>query len=600
MDSSEIRSRFLKFFENRGHKIVPSASLVPENDPSVLFNTAGMQPLVPYLLGQDHPMGKRIADIQKCVRTGDLEDIGDNRHFSFFEMMGNWSLGDYFKDEAIKWSYEFLTSKEEGLGLDKNRLYFTIFEGNADAPYDEESKKIWMSLGIPENRIYALPAEDNWWSPGDNGPCGPCSEMFYDMSGNVGDLSREEFLQAVKDERVIEIWNDVFMEYEKKNGKVIGKLKQKNVDTGAGLERITAVMQGKQTAYETDLFQEFFIKMEEIFPSSKIETPVDEIKELKNLKIKTRRIIADHIRASVMMINEKVLPGNKGRGYILRRLIRRTLVSSRIFTTSLDRNRLAELSGVIVDKYKNVYSELGVNKQNIFEVLQQECSDFNETLIHGLKEFEKGTDPFVLATTYGFPIELTQELAKEKGKTIDLEDFHKKMAEHQKLSQTASAGMFKGGLANHNEKTVRLHTAHHLLLAGLQAVVGKEVKQRGSNITEERLRIDFLCDHKLTDEEKQKVEAWVNDKISQGLPVTRTEMPLAEAQRLGAEMEFGAKYPDMVSVYFIGGNGNVENAISKEFCGGPHVQNTKELGQFKILKEEAVSAGVRRIKAVLS
>ncbi|MBP6060874.1 MAG: alanine--tRNA ligase [Candidatus Pacebacteria bacterium] len=582
MDSSEIRSRFLKFFENRGHAVIPSASLVPENDPSVLFNTAGMQPLVPYLLGQDHPMGKRIVDVQKCVRTGDLEDIGDMRHLSFFEMMGNWSLGDYFKDEAIKWSYEFLTSKEEGLGLDKNRLYFTIFEGNADAPYDEESKKIWMSLGIPENRIYALPAEDNWWSPGDNGPCGPCSEMFYDMSGNVGDLSPEEFLKAVKDERVIEIWNDVFMEYEKKDGKVIGKLKQKNVDTGAGLERITAVMQGKQTAYDTDLFEDVFILIK---------------KSSKKYNDVSARIVADHMRASTFLISAGVAPSKKDQGYVLRRLLRRAIRHSDML--EMEEGTLLSIVDLVVKKYGSTYEEIVNKKRNVLELIAEEETQFRKTLKDGIKEFEKGVDPFVLATTYGFPIELTQELAKEKGQTIDLEDFHKKMAEHQKLSQTASAGMFKGGLANHNEKTVRLHTAHHLLLAGLQEIVSKEVKQRGSNITEERLRIDFLCDHKLTDEEKQKVEAWVNDKISQGLPVTRTEMPLAEAESLGAEMEFGAKYPDMVSVYFIGGNGNVENAISKEFCGGPHVQNTKELGQFKILKEEAVSQGVRRIKAIL-
>ncbi len=574
MDSSEIRSRFLKFFENRGHAVIPSASLVPENDPSVLFNTAGMQPLVPYLLGQDHPMGKRIVDVQKCVRTGDLEDIGDMRHLSFFEMMGNWSLGDYFKEDAIKWSFEFLTSKEEGLGLDPNRLYVTVFEGDDNAPKDTESAEVWKKLGIPENRIYFLGADDNWWSAGENGPCGPDSEMFYDMVGSMGDLSKEDFLAAVKREDVVEIWNDVFMEYEKKDGKVIGKLKARNVDTGAGLERTSTVMQGKRTVYDTDLFAGIM----SVIPQT--------------LNEKKRRIIADHMRASVFMIAEGVIPSGKERGYVLRRLLRRAAVYTK--ESNIDPITVA---GKVIEKFAPVYSNL--NKEVIFPVISLEFEQFEKTLTQGLKEFEKNTDPFVLATTYGFPIELTQELAKEKGQTVDLEDFHKKMAEHQKLSQTASAGMFKGGLANHNEKTVRLHTAHHLLLAGLQAVVGKEVKQRGSNITEERLRIDFLCDHKLTDEEKQKVEAWVDDKISQGLPVTRTEMPLAEAQRLGAEMEFGAKYPDMVSVYYIGGNGNVENAISKEFCGGPHVQNTKELGQFKILKEEAVSAGVRRIKAVL-
>ncbi len=579
MQSAEIRSRFLKFFENRGHKIIPSASLVPENDPSVLFNTAGMQPLVPYLLGQEHPMGKRIVNVQKCVRTGDLEDIGDNRHFSFFEMMGNWSLGDYFKDEAITWSYKFLTSKDEGLGLDPKRLYFTVFAGDENAPKDTESVELWKKQSVPENRIYFLGAEDNWWSPGDNGPCGPCSEMFYDMSGDVGDLSPDEFLQAVKDERVIEIWNDVFMEYEKKDGKVIGKLTQKNVDTGAGLERITAVMQGKQTAYDTDLFADI----------ASVLIPVGQ-------DIRKTRIIADHIRTSIFLIGDGVLPGNKDQGYVLRRLLRRA-----IFCFSDHRMKDEEVStlvDVVIVKYGDVYPNIKDQSQYIKKVIIEESNKFNQTILQGLKEFEKGVDPFILATTYGFPVELTIELAKEKGESIDLEDFNKKMSEHQKLSQTSSAGMFKGGLANHNEKTIRLHTAHHLLLAGLQAVIGPQVKQRGSNITEERLRIDFVCDHKLSDEEKAKVEAWVNDKISEGLNVIRREMPLSEAEKIGAEMEFGAKYPEIVSIYFIEDKNG--NPVSKEFCGGPHVESTTELGAFKIQKEEAVSAGVRRIKAVLS
>lgn len=579
MQSHEVRSRFLKFFEARGHKIIPSASLVPENDPSVLFNTAGMQPLVPYLLGQEHPMGNRIVDVQKCVRTVDLDDIGDNRHFSFFEMMGNWSLGDYFKEDAIKWSYEFLTSKDEGLGLDPQRLYITIFEGDENAPKDMESFDIWKSVGIPENRIYFLGADDNWWSPGDNGPCGPCSEMFYDMTGDVGDLSHEEFLKAVKAERVIEIWNDVFMEYEKQAGKVVGKLKQKNVDTGAGLERMTAVMQGKQTAYDTDIFEELISK-------------IQELSEVRNEKLE--RIIADHIRTAVFMISDGVVPASSERGYILRRLLRRAIRCGHDLSMRTDYRALFE---VVEKKYGNLYPNISVNKEKIISELEKESDKFMKTLAVGLKEFGKGIDPFVLATTYGFPIELTIEEAKSRGIEIDLEDFHKKMAEHQKLSQTSSAGMFKGGLANHNEKTIRLHTAHHLLLAGLQAVVDKNIKQRGSNITEERLRMDFICDHKLTDEEKSKVEMWVNDKITQSLDVVRREMPLAEAEKLGAEMEFGAKYPDVVSVYFIEDKDG--NPISKEFCGGPHVKNTAELGLFKIQKEEAVAAGIRRIKAVL-
>ena len=580
MTSQEIRERFIAFFKKQGHAVLPSASLVPENDPSVLFNTAGMQPLVPYLLGQKHPLGARLANIQKCVRTGDLDDIGDNRHFSFFEMMGNWSLGDYFKEDAIKWSYEFLTSHEEGLGLEVNRLYVTIFEGDENAPYDEESRKIWMSLGVPEHRIYALPADDNWWSPGDNGPCGPCSEMFYDMEGEIGDLSKDEFIDAVKKERIIEIWNDVFMEYEKKDGKVVGKLVQKNVDTGAGLERITAVMQGKKTAYETDIF-----------------APVIQMIKTHSLKYDERnaRIIADHIRASVFLIGDGVIPGNKDQGYVLRRLIRRASVHARAL--DLPKEFIVDhIANYYSENYKQIYQEVG--ESHVEETIRTECRKFESTLEHGLKEFKKGVDAFTLATTYGFPIELTLELAKENGIEIDINEFNTKMAEHQKLSQTASAGMFKGGLANHNEKTIRLHTAHHLLLSALQEVLGKDVKQRGSNITEERLRMDFVFDRKMTDEEKKKVEDMVNNYISRELNVVRREMPLHEAEQLGAEMEFGAKYPEMVSVYFIEDKDG--NSVSKEFCGGPHVANTKELGHFTIQKEEASSSGVRRIKAVLS
>ncbi|MFA7315861.1 MAG: alanine--tRNA ligase, partial [Candidatus Paceibacterota bacterium] len=611
----EIRRRFLAFFEKRGHKIIPSASLVPENDPSVLFNTAGMQPLVPYLLGQAHPMGSRIADIQKCVRTGDLDDIGDNRHFSFFEMMGNWSLGDYFKHEAIGWSYEFLTSKEEGLGLDSSRLYVTIFEGDENAPFDEESKQIWMNLGVPEHRIYALPADDNWWSPGDNGPCGPCSEMFYDMTEvGIGNLSKEAFLEAVKKEDVIEIWNDVFMEYEKKDGKVIGKLAQRNVDTGAGLERMTAVMQGKKTAYETDLF-------EEVIDFLKLKTSNENTEKERYI-----RIIADHIRTSLFLIADGVIPSNKDRGYILRRLIRRA--GTRAQQLGLTTSDLVKISFMFGEQYgQESYPEVSNSNNN--EILRLELSNFNTKLVEGLKKIDKlieekekieyadhsqhrtdfgsksddfsnlisGLEAFDLFQTHGFPPELLGEILAEKGMGYHKKEFEKAFKEHQEKSRTASAGMFKGGLANHNEKTIKLHTAHHLLLAGLQAIVNPEIKQRGSNITEERLRIDFVCDHKLTDEEKKKVEDWVNDKITQKLIVARREMPREEAEKIGAQMEFGAKYPDMVSVYVIEDENG--NAISKEFCGGPHVSNTSELGHFKIQKEEAVAQGIRRVKAVL-
>lgn len=578
LSSAEIRLRFLKFFEDRGHKIIPSASLVPENDPSVLFNIAGMQPLMPYLLGEKHPSGKRLVNIQKCIRTVDLEEVGDNTHLTFFEMMGNWSLGDYFKEDAIKWSYEFLISKEEGLGLETNRLYITVFGGSEAVPRDAESVKIWKSLGIPEHRIYFKSSKSNWWSAGSNSPAGPSTEMFYDLTGMLGDMNQEQFESAEDAQKVVEIWNDVFMAYKQEEGKVVGELPNKNVDTGAGLERVTTVVQGKQSIYETDIF-----------------LPVMEIikKNSVNYDEKTARIIADHLRSSAFLISDGVIPGNKDQGYVLRRLIRRAVFKMK----SLMPNSLVgvEIINYFIDVYSGTYEQLqNVDIQGIFK---KEEEKFLNTLQSGMKEFEKGIDPFILATTYGFPIELTLELAKESGRDVDLEDFYKKISEHQKLSQTASAGMFKGGLANHNEKTIKLHTAHHLLLAGLQAIVGSEIKQRGSNITEERLRLDFMCDHKLSEEEKKKVEEWVNDKIANSLRVVRREMPLTEAEKIGAEMEFGAKYPEIVSVYFI--EDQAGNAISKEFCGGPHVENTSTLGAFKIQKEEAVSSGVRRIKAVL-
>lgn len=557
MTSNDIRQKFLKFFESKGHTILPSASLIPQGDSSVLFTTAGMQPLVPYLLGDSHPAGKRLASIQKCLRTGDIDDIGDNRHLTFFEMLGNWSLGDYFKNESISWSYEFLTDKTAGLGLDPNRLYITCFEGDDNALRDIESAELWMSAGIPESRIYFLGKDDNWWGPGDSGPCGPDTEIFYDVTGKCGELSHDEFLAAQKSEKVIEVWNNVFMEYRSEGGKVVGKLDQKNVDTGMGLERITAVVNGLDNVYETDLFF--------------------------GEKTKDERVVTDHVKAALFLITDGILPANTGQGYILRRLIRRAARFSK------------EPLSAMVEKVKEIYK--GVYDLDDKGEITKEEAKFRETLEKGLKEFEKGTDPFVLFTTYGFPIELTLELAKEQGKQIDLEDFKNKMSEHQKLSQTSSAGMFKGGLANHNEATIKLHTAHHLLLAALQEVLGPEVKQRGSNITEERLRIDFAFDRKMTDEEKQKVEDIVNDGISKDYRVVKREMSKSEAENLGAQMEFGAKYGDTVSVYFIDDENGI--AVSKEFCGGPHVEHTGGLGKFKILKEEASSAGVRRIKAIL-
>ena len=599
MTSNEIRQKFLKFFENRGHKIIPSASLIPENDPSVLFNTAGMQPIVPYLLGQKHPMGTRLVDAQKCVRTNDIDDVGDNRHCTFFEMLGNWSLGDYFKEEAIKWSFEFLTDKEEGLGLDINRIYVTVFEGNDDAPRDTEAAEIWKKY-LPEGRVYFLPAKNNWWSAGENGPCGGDTEIFYDPNEiALGDMTHDEFVKADDEGRVIEIWNNVFMQYEKKEGKVVGKLAKHNVDTGMGFERITMVVQGKKTVFETDLFSSIISEIEE---SSNLKygekTDEEYIENGEQCWVDNRkmmRIVADHLRSSVFIIADGGLPSNTGSGYILRRILRRVIrLADKL---SLKDGYLTRIFDIIIEKYKDAYPELEKNKEIIKDEILKEESKFRQTLQNGLKAFEKGVDAFDLFQSYGFPIELTVELAKEKGREINIEEFNQKMKEHQKLSQTSSAGMFKGGLADAGEETKKLHTATHLLNAALREIVDKNIVQKGSNITAERLRFDFSCDHKLTDEEKKKVEDWVNDRIKENLDVIRRELPLAEAEKLGAQMEFGAKYPEVVSVYFVEDKNG--NAISKEFCGGPHVENTGILGNFKIQKEEASSAGVRRIKAIL-
>lgn len=578
MTSAQIRKRFLDFFAARGHAVLPSASLVPKNDPSVLFNTAGMQPLVPYLMGEPHPLGTRLASCQKCVRTGDIEEVGNHKNLTFFEMLGNWSLGDYFKEDAIKWSYEFLTSKEEGLGLDPSRLYVTVFEGDADAPRDLEAVAIWKQF-IPENRIYFLPKENNWWSPGDNGPCGPDTEMFYDVTdAGLGDMTHDEYVAADDDGRVVEIWNDVFMEYEKRDGVVVGKLSQKNVDTGSGLERVAMIMQGKSNVYEADVFAPAMAKI---------------VDTAERYDERSARIVADHVRSATFLIADGVLPGNKDQGYILRRLIRRAVMQSK--KLGLPVHFLGELSALFTTLYEDHYPEL--KALSIEEVIGAEEDKFSKTLESGLKEFEKGTDPFILATTYGFPIELTEELAKEKGAAIDRAAFDTQMKSHQDASRAGAEQKFKGGLANSSDATTKLHTAHHLLLKALQEVVSPDIHQKGSNITDERLRIDFNFDRKLTPEELKAVEDLVNEKIKENLSVTRREMPRAEAEALGAEMEFGTKYPDIVSVYMI--HDANDKVFSQEFCGGPHVAHTGVLGTFKIQKEEASSAGVRRIKAIL-
>ena len=606
LTSTEIRSRFLEFFKKRGHAIIPSASLVPLNDPSVLFNTAGMQPLVPYLLGETHPAGVRLADSQKCVRTQDIEEVGDNTHDTFFEMLGNWSLGDYFKKDAINWSYEFLTSKEEGLGLDPSRLYVTVFGGNQDAPKDDEAYAIWKGL-IPEHRIYWMDGEltkKNWWSAGENGPCGPDTEMFYDVTARgLGDMTREEYMAADDRQEVVEIWNDVFMEYLKEGGKVTGKLKKQNVDTGSGLERVVMVAQGKDNIFATDMF-------EPIMGVLNIPNNLDPRNPLEQLTIKASRIVADHTRTSVFLIADGVMPSNTDQGYILRRLIRRAVR----YSDMLGRPRLPhmELVDAIAEKYKGVYDVLSEKRLHIATVIYDEENKFRETLSRGMKEFKRlresnisGHDAFILFTTFGFPFELTKELAQESGVGVDEVAFREEMKKHQDLSRSGSEQKFKGGLADHSEATVRLHTAHHLLLRALQIVLGSDVHQRGSNITQERLRIDFAYPQKMTDDQKKEVERIVNEKITEKLPVLRTEMSLEDAEKFGAEHEFGAKYPERVSVYSVGPKNatpedpKFDQRFSIEFCGGPHVTNTGELSHFKILKEEAVAQGIRRIKAVL-
>ncbi len=603
MKSYEIRSKFLEFFRKRGHAIIPSASLVTPDEKGItnptLFNTAGMQPLVPYLLGKAHPLGKRLADSQKCLRTVDIDDIGDKTHATFFEMLGNWSLGDYFKEDAIKWSYEFLTSKEEGLGLDPKRLYVTVFEGDQNAGKDSNSAEVWKSVGLPENRIYFKDASANWWPAVKGkddwtGPTGPCSEMFYDVTPKgLGDLSPEEYDLADERRDVVEVWNDVFMEFEKKDGKIISKLESKNVDTGAGLERLCMVMQGVDNIYDTDL----------------LSPVLDKIKSLSGLdsfsenQLKSARILADHTRASSFLISDGVIPSNTDRGYVLRKLIRRAVRHAQILGIN-ENGKISEIVDVLLQIYKDIYPDLSTNSKQIKEEILKEEKKFKETLSQGMKEFEKGTDAFTLFSSYGFPLELTLELAKEQGKTVDVEDFKKKFEQHQTLSRAGAEQKFKGGLADANDAmVVRYHTATHLLHQALFDVLGPNVMQKGSNITAERLRFDFAHGAKMTDEEKNRVEDIVNEKIIQKLPMNKVVLPFAEAEKTGAKHFFGEKYGDEVSIYFTGGD--ISSAYSKEFCGGPHVTNTFDLAgpegkwHFKIQKEEAVSAGVRRIKAVL-
>ncbi len=589
LSNNEIRRKFLDFFRNREHAILDSASLVTSDKKSVtdstLFNTAGVQPLVPYLLGEKHPEGERLASSQKCIRTIDIEEVGDKTHLTFFEMLGNWSLGNYFKAEAIKWSFEFLTSKTEGLGLDPKKIYVTVFAGNNVSEKDIEAFEIWKNY-LDESRIYFL--ESNWWEAGENGPCGPDTEIFYNISENdLGKMSHDEFIKADAEQKVIEIWNNVFMQFFKENGQIQGKLKNYAVDTGAGLERLSVVVNNLSSVYDSKPFKEII---------ELIET------QSKNFTIESARIISDHIKAAYFIISDSVTPSNSGRGYILRRLIRRAVRHS--ILVGFDVVNFEKIVDQINSEYANAYQ---VNIENIKEVINIETKKFQQTLNKGVKEIEKIIEKgeeidakliFNIYSTYGFPIELILEILKEKKIVFDINEVKKEIQKHQEKSRTASSGMFKGGLQDTGEMETRLHTTTHILNKALKIVLGDHVKQEGSNINAERLRFDFSHPQKLTDIEKQKIEEIVNDVISKDLSVNYVVLPKEKALNCGAEHVFESKYEKEVKVYYIGNS--LDDSFSKEFCGGPHVSKTGELGIFKIQKEESVSAGVRRIKAVLS
>ena len=576
-----LKDLYINYFVSKGHKQIPSAPVVPENDPSVLFNTAGMQPLIPYLMGQPHPYGTRLVDYQKCVRTNDLDAIGDTTHHTFFEMLGNWSLGDYFKNESISYSFEFLTKV---LNIPIERLAVTVYAGDNKIPFDEVSHNKWLSLGIPEKRI-ARTVEDNFWIAGTTGPCGPDTEIFYFRSN---DEIPEVF--DPEDDRWVEIWNNVFMEFYKDENGNVTELPKKNVDTGMGYERATAVLEGVLDNYTSSVWKDVIDLISDIAKKPYIGNE------------ESMRIIADHIRTAVFISADpaSIKPSNTDQGYILRRLIRRAIRHAKKLEIDISSDWEQKIAKLIINKYQKYYSELTENESVVLEVLKNEKEKFNRTLEKGLREFNKVSNKdidaetaFHLYDTYGFPIELTEELARDAKIKVDTLGFKERFKKHQELSRTASAGKFKGGLAGNSEIETKYHTATHLLNAALKVVVDKNVHQKGSNITDERMRFDFSCDHKLTDEEKQKTEDLVNEWIKEGLDVTVKEMSKSEAINSGAECMFIEKYPDIVTVYSIGN-------VSKELCGGPHVKNTSELGHFKITKEEASSAGVRRIKAVLT
>ncbi|MFC1700661.1 alanine--tRNA ligase [Patescibacteria group bacterium] len=584
MTSKKLRIKFLDFFKKKGHAIISSASLIPENDPTVLFTTAGMHPLVPYLIGEKHAQGKRLANIQKCVRTVDIDEVGDAVHHTFFEMLGNWSLGDYHKKEAIEWSFEFLTKE---LNILVDQLAVSVFKGDENSPLDEESINIWKGLGIPEDRIVKLSKKENWWGPaGQTGPCGPDTEIFY--WSDIKNSPPEKFDPDNK--AWIEIWNNVFMEYNKTDEGRYEPLKQKNVDTGMGLERILAVLNGFNDDYKTELFINLVNEIEQLSGKN--------YKQSKEID-RAIRIIADHIKSAVFIMGDDkgISPSNLGQGYVVRRLIRRAVRYGRQLNITED-FWTSKIAKVVIEDYKEIYYELEKNKKFILNNLSEEENKFKKTLEKGLKEFNKigdkinGADAFNLYQTYGFPIEMTKELAKEEGIKIDEREFQKEFQKHQELSRTASAGKFKSGLAESSEQTKKLHTATHLLLSALRKVLGEHVFQKGSNITSERLRFDFSHSDKLTSEQLEKVEGLVNEAIKKNLPVVCEEMSLKDAKKEEAMGVFESKYSQRVKVYSIKG-------YSKEICAGPHAERTGELGHFKIIKEQSSSASVRRIKAVL-
>lgn len=584
---STLKEKYFAFFEKYNHKKIDSASLMPDNDPSVLFTTAGMHPLIPFLIGQEHPLGKRIVNVQKCIRTNDIDEVGDAVHLTFFEMLGNWGFGDYFKDEAVKMSFEFLT---EELDFPIERLAISCFKGDKDAPKDEETANIWLSLGIPKDRIAFLPKKENWWGPaGETGPCGPDTEMFY---WNSIEKPPKKF--DLKDTRWVEIWNDVFLQYNKtKEGEFIS-LKQKNVDTGLGVERVAMVLEDKPNVYEISTIKPIIDKVQKI---AQIQEP--DAKQLYSL-----RIITDHMRAATFILGDEkgIMPSNLDQGYVLRRLIRRSLRHLKLLNVDILNIAVTpEIAKIIVEIYQDDYPELKINKDFILEELKKEETRFEKTLEKGLRQFERlaankkhldSKDAFLLFQSYGFPIEIIEELAEEKQISVDTRGFKEEYKKHQALSRVGAEKKFKGGLSGESEQTKRLHTATHLLNEALRRVLSKDIKQKGSNITSERLRFDFNFLRKLTPEEIKKIEDAVNRAIQKAMPVTREKMKLEKALVSGAQAEFGAKYPPEVWVYSIGD-------FSKEICTGPHVVNTKGLGKFKIKKEQSSAADVRRIKAVL-